>query len=318
MHNPALLRLPIELLFLVAGYLDPWGLPSLDGRSSDLCNLRLVSRQLNHVALPALAKRYFRNRCVMLQRNSLENLVAISGHPVFGPAVMHLTIRLYHWTSSPQRANTGGCPQKGDVEEAAVEEEYVEEAGVDMQAYYRLMEDQLFMMDSGLTITYLAQSLAALSALKTVSVDEQFTPWGVADLMRQTGLRLNDTLEGPESIGFARHAIRAIVLAITMSNTSLDQLDLSPGLGYGHTISLDMLAFSPSVLRLVQTYPVHLTTLSLVVRPSDRLRRSVDNSVSHFLQFVALFPGLEGLSLEFDHCTVLAPCRVSYPVTVPG
>jgi hypothetical protein len=236
----------------------------------------------------------------MLQRNSLENLVAISGHPLFGPAVMHLTIRLYHWTSSPQRANTSGRPQEVGIEEAAVEEEDVEEAGVDMLAYYRLMEDQLFMMESGLTITYLAQSLAALPALKTVSVDEQFTPWGVADLMRQTGLRLNDTLEGPDSIRFARHAIRAIVLAIIVSNTSLNKLDLSPGLEYGHTISLDMLAFSPSVLQLVQTHPVHVTTLSLAVSPRDRLCRSIDVVVSHFLRFVALFPGLEGLSLEFD------------------
>ena len=239
MPNPALLRLPTELLVLVVGYLDPWDPRSPEETSSDLCSLRLVSRQLNDVALPALAERYFRNRCVMLRKNSLENLVAISRHPAFGPAVMHLTIRFPHWTGFPQRANTSRRPQDRDVEE-----EDVEKTGADLHAYYRLMEEQLFMMESGLTTTYIVHALSALPALKTLSVDEQLTAWGTADLVRLAGLELNDMLKAHESIGFSRHAIRAIVLAIIVSNTSLDQLNLSPRLGSGHTISLDMLAFS--------------------------------------------------------------------------
>ena len=292
MHHPALLRLPTELLFLVAGFLNPWVRSSRDGRSSDLCNLRLVSRQLNQVALPALAERYFRNRCIMLQRNSLENLVAIARHPVFGPAVVNLTIRLSHWTSSPRRAKRGGRPQEAIG---------VEEADVDMDAYHRLMEDQLFMMESGLTVAYLVQSLAALPALKTVYVNARSTPWGSADLMRQTGLRLDNVFKLRESISFAKHAIRAIVLAIIASNTSLEDLTLWAAVDDSHTLRLDMLPYSPSVLRLAQSHPPQLTALSIVIRPSNRLRGfMVDNRVSHFLQFFALFPRLEHLSLEVN------------------
>ena len=158
MPGTAFLRLPNELLFLVAGYLDPRAPRWEDERPSDLCNLRLVSKRLSHAALPALVKRYFQHRCIMLQRNSLENLVAISGHPVFGPAVEHLSIRLYHWTSSPQLA-TSDPPREGtpaqeyvveeeDMKEKDLEKEYAEEPGVDLQAYHRLMQDQRLMMDS--------------------------------------------------------------------------------------------------------------------------------------------------------------------------
>jgi hypothetical protein len=281
--NSAVFRLPTELLFLVAEHLDPWG-----GKSSDLCSLRLVSRRLNHAALPVLAERCFRQRCVMLRRNSLETLVAISRHPVFGPAVRHLTIRLYHWTRSPERANA----RRRAREEGREGEEDVEEAGVDSQAYRRLMEDQFSVMDSGLAKTYLEQAPAALPALKTVTVDEQFTPWGVA------GLGPHDALQRPASIAFARDALRAIVLAIITSDTSLDHLDLSTGLGHGCAMSAPVQVFSPSVLQLAQSHPVHLGTLSLVYCPTSRLNLYVDRDVSHLLRVVALFPGLEGLSLN--------------------
>ena len=290
MPGSAFLRLPTELLFLVAGYLDPWG-PRFE-KPSDLCNLRLVSKRLSHAALPALVKRYFQHRCIMLQRNSLENLVAISGHPVFGPAVEDLSIRLYHWTSSPERANTSGPPQEGGVKGEDVEEE-----DVDMVAYHLLMEDQLFMMDSGLTTTYLVQALVALPALKTVSVNEERTPWGVVDLMRKTGLRLNSTFESSESIEFARDAIRAIVRAIILNNTALDELELCPGFAYDHPLSSHLLCFSPPILPLLQTHHARLRTLRLGLGASYG---SLDDDMSNFLEFVALFPGLESLWLEFD------------------
>ena len=278
-----------------------------DTPTSDLCNLRLMSTRLRDAAQDAFVKRYFQYRCIMLQRNSLENLIAISGHPVFGPAVEHLSIRLYHWTSSPQLA-TSDPPREGtpaqeyvveeeDMKEKDLEKEYAEEPGVDLQAYHRLMEDQRFMMDSGLTTTYLVHAVIALPALKTVAVNEELTPWGLADLMRQTGLRLTVTLKTLESMQFANDAIRAIVQAIILTDKPLEELELCPGFRYGYPFNPIMLTFSPAVQPLLEISHPCLHTLGIMISPGEE---SFENDLSHVLQFVALFPGLEGLWFQFE------------------
>jgi hypothetical protein len=147
---PTLLRLPNEILFLIACALD----------SKGLCNLRLVSRNLNGVALPAISKRCFETRYVMLQQQSLENLNEISRHPVFRHALRILTICLDHLSEDFQ--DSRALPYSGDharrLQERRVDHgrhdrnlmETNEEAVVDKQTYDSLLENQRFMMESGL------------------------------------------------------------------------------------------------------------------------------------------------------------------------
>ncbi|KAK4032187.1 hypothetical protein C8A01DRAFT_50966 [Parachaetomium inaequale] len=214
---PVLLQHPNEILFLIAGSLD----------SKSLCNLRLVSRNLNGVALPAISKRCFETRYVMLQQYSLESLIEISRHPVFGPALMKLTICIDHLTEDPENNRARNM------------------------------------------------------------VDDALKPWGATALMRQTGLTLTNAIERLDSIEFVEQTLRDILLAIVASITSLYELDIAPGRFNGDGISPDMLVFPSPVLRYIRSHAVSLTSLS-------------GSWVTDLLGFIALFPRLQRLSLEFD------------------
>ncbi|KAL2166135.1 hypothetical protein VTG60DRAFT_3251 [Thermothelomyces hinnuleus] len=298
---PTLLRLPNEILFLIACALD----------SKSLCNLRLASRNLNGVALPAISKRCFETRYVMLQQHSLENLVEISRHPVFGPALRNLTIcidhliedpedsrTLYYWGDDVRRFQGGGLDHMLLVRNLR---ETDEELVVDRQAYDPLLESQRFMMESGLNTIYLAQVITTLPNLETVTVHDGFKPWGATTLVRQTGLILTNAIEGFDSMEFVEQALRAIILAIVASNTSLYELDIAPGRFNGDGISPDMLVFPSPLLRYIRSHPISLTSLRLSVRPRNRTRPDSEY-VTDLLGFIALFPGLQRLFLEFDPC----------------
>lgn len=296
---PALLGLPNEILSLITGTLD----------ITSLCNLRLASRNLNDVALPVLSNRRFETRYVMLQQHSLENLIEISRHRVFGPALKNLTICIHHLTEDPEdsqalshwgddvRRFRGGGVDHGILVRNLRERD--EEAVVDRQAYDLLVENQKFMMESGLNTTYLAQAMATLPNLERVVVDDAFQPWGATTLIRQAGLPLTNAMESFDSIKFVKQALRAIVLALVASNTSLYELDIAPGRLNADGIRPNMLVFPQPVLRHIRSRPISLTSLSLSMSTS-KWRHSDSECVSDLLGFIALFPRLQRLSLEFN------------------
>ncbi|KAK3896526.1 hypothetical protein C8A05DRAFT_20508 [Staphylotrichum tortipilum] len=294
---PALLGIPNEILFLIAGELD----------STSLCNLRLASRNLNDVALPALSTRCFETRYVMLQQHSLENLIEISRHRIFGPALKNLTICIDHLAGYPEDtrywADDTRHLQEGGVDHGSLDRNLKgteEEAVVDRQAYDLLVENQKFMMESGLNITYLAQVMATLPNLETVVVDDAFQPWGTTTLIRQAGLLpLTNAMESFDSIEFVEQALRAIVLAIVASNISLYELDIAAGRLNADGIRPSMLVFPQPVLRHIRSRPIGLTSLSLSVSTS-RWIHTDSKCVSDLLEFIALFPRLQRLSLEFN------------------
>lgn len=55
--------------------------------AKDLAALRLASKELHGVTTKQFAQRYFRDPFVMMSRKSLQALVEICKHPVFGPQV---------------------------------------------------------------------------------------------------------------------------------------------------------------------------------------------------------------------------------------
>jgi hypothetical protein len=82
-----LLQLPNEALAIILDGLDAQGFSAL----------RLTSKHANSATLVAFTRQYFKTRYVMLSRLSLENLVEIARHPVFGPAVRTLEICTDHF-----------------------------------------------------------------------------------------------------------------------------------------------------------------------------------------------------------------------------
>ena len=275
-----LLRLPDEILLLIAGILD----------SQSLYNLRLASKRMDAVTLPAFSKRCFETRCVMLQLPSLENLVTISRHAIFGPEVTDLAIAIDHLTTER--------PSEG------LRRLFVgEDAVVADRAYDRLLEDQSVMMQSGLNTTYLAQAMAALPNLDTVVFnydDCDHRPWGRRVIERQTGLLLTKTAIDLDSIEFVERALRAVILAIIASKSaSLRKLEITLGSHEYSSLHPDMLVFPGPVLRYIRSNPPNLTNLVLWLYQYNIARPEREGGAD-LAGFISLFPKLQRLHLAFD------------------
>ncbi|KAK0707010.1 hypothetical protein B0T26DRAFT_728839 [Lasiosphaeria miniovina] len=295
---PTLLQLPNDVLSLIA-----WEI-----HLRSLLNFRLASKHLNAVALPAICKRRFETRYVMLQQHSLENLLEISRHTVFGPALKTLTICIDHLKKHPQYDH---APLHwGDLARMMAEGDLIpgmpdpssrggsEELVVNRPAYESLLEDQKFMMESGLNTAYLTQAIAAFPNLETVVVNNAFQPWGAAAQGRQTSVPMSNGIDGLESNEFVVQTLHRVILAIAANNISLYELDIAIGRLDGG-ISPDMLVFPRPVLRYIQSHPISLTSLCLSVSPRNSIHPNSE-LVGDLLGFTALFPGLQRLSLEFN------------------
>ena len=111
--------------------------------SEDLFNLRLSCRYLRECSFSRLIERYFHTRVHMLTLRSLETLLEISCHPVFGPSIRTLVIG-----------------ERGDRPS-------VEELG--------------FLQASGVITGYLTQILGNAVGCRTVAFDAMYPkPWGCA------------------------------------------------------------------------------------------------------------------------------------------
>jgi hypothetical protein len=245
----------------------------------------------------------------MLQQHSLENLVAISRHPIFGSAVRNLTICIDHLTQKPEDVSPtyfGDTVRRHDLAPWPAEQGSSESpVEPDPDEYDRLLGEQEAMLEFGLATTYLAEAIAALCNLRAVVVDNAYKPWGATTLKRQTGFLLTNVIQGQSSMNFVRVALRAIVTAIASSNKPLSRLDIAPISFWvrneGDGISPDMLAFPTPVLRYIRTHPISIASLTLLLHPRRRLGGSPPaGDVTELVGFITLFQNLRRLALEFD------------------
>ncbi|KAI4743859.1 hypothetical protein E4T50_05761 [Aureobasidium sp. EXF-12298] len=79
-----LLALPNEILATICA--------DNDLSVNDLAAMRLTNKELHAVATQEFAQRYFQNPFVMMLKDSLETLVKICKHPVFGPQVRKIQL----------------------------------------------------------------------------------------------------------------------------------------------------------------------------------------------------------------------------------
>ena len=264
---PRLLRLPNEILCQITR--DFYDI-------EDLTSFRLACSDVNRAVLPEIVQSGFQGRCVMLHRGpSLEKLIAISLRPDFGPAVKTLDVSLSHWPRFPSNEPW--------------------ETVLDQQAHDAVLEDQQFLAESGLGTTYLAQAIAMLPSLKTVRI-QTWEGWGkdVKDVTRRTGVYLvclGNTRADPE---LDNNVVRRIVLTLLVSRSaSVNELCLH------FCIHPDMLEFSPPAQRHIRG-SVSIPKISHLELWVPIFEQGQRESLVNLSGFIALFPGLQRLTLQFS------------------
>ena len=126
-----------ELVDMITSYLE----------SDDLSRLRLSYRSLCECSLFRFIQRYFHTRIHVLTQHSLQALLEISRHPVFGPSIRTLGVSRRFITCIGWLA-----PEvEGNLER---------------------VEEAQFLQDSGLITVYLTKVLANAVGCRTVMLND--------------------------------------------------------------------------------------------------------------------------------------------------
>jgi hypothetical protein len=173
---------------------------------------------------------------------------------------------------------------------AANQESTMEEEApaVNQQEYDRHLEDQRYMMESGLDTAYLTHALAALPNCKAIGFTSNGWPWGAISQARQTGLFPTSSTWMPESLVFAKRALKVILAAVIASRIPLEELDISDT----SNITSDMLAIPERCSQQIQSRLTGLEYLTLSVKPQTGPRWA-----GSVLEFITAFPALARLEL---------------------
>lgn len=281
---PTLADLPGEVITLLAIELE----------IEDFLNLRLTCKDLNSKPFSQFLGCYFKIRYHMLERQSLHNLLEVSAHPVFGPALHTLEICVDHLTEDPPSFHPGTWDSPGNW---LLGGESSVETIVNREAYERCLEDQKHLGECGLDTAYLTRALINLSNCKTVYINDTNRPWGAASQKRKTGVFPTSCMGPIESIDYFKRTIRVVLTAIIASQISLDRLEISPGFNR-EAISPEMLPLWPDIcLGQPLSQLTHVTSLALMINPKTRLRSN--EWTQDLLNFIGLFPALKEFSLCF-------------------
>jgi hypothetical protein len=276
---PALVDFPAELIGLVAAEFD----------TEDFFNFRLVCRELNSKSFSHFLDSYFRTRYHMLDRYSLENLLQVSSHPVFGPSLRTLVICVDHLTDEPPLFHPSTRDNPGEDGEAFV----------NAKAYNRYLDDQNDLRESELDMAYLTHAFINLPNCKTIVVGDTHQPWGAASQKKHTGVSPTSSIMLGESIEFVTRLFRVVFAAVIASHLALEAIDISIGFDR-EAISPDMLALPKLCSKLLQSRLTSLSTLLLMVNPDNGM--SSRTWASGLVKFINLFPNLNRLGLTFELC----------------
>ncbi|KAF4626435.1 hypothetical protein G7Y89_g11729 [Cudoniella acicularis] len=276
--------LPSEVITLVAIELE----------TEDFLNLRHTCRDLNSKSFSQFLGCYFKVRYHMLNRHSLQNLLEVSAHPVFGPSLHTLEICVDHLTEDPPDYEPGTWIEPGRWMFLA---ESDTAANVNEEAYKYCLEDQKRLGECGLDTTYLTRALINLSKCRAVYINDTHRPWGAASQKRQTGVRPTSSMGRVESIDYIKRTLKVVLAAIMASQVSLDLFEISPG--------FNRQAISPEMLPLWQDFHLRqpilqltpFTSLSLMINPEPHTHSEA--WAQDLLTFIGLFPALKELSLHF-------------------
>lgn len=286
---PTLIDLPGEVITMLACELE----------TEAFLNFRMTCKDLNSKSFGQYINAYFKIRYHMLDRHSLRNLLEISAHTVFGPALHTLEICIDHLTEEMPVVEPGTWIQPESQDVLA---ETFTWANINEEAYQHYLADQKRVGECGLDSAYLTRAIINLSNCKRIYVNDTHRPWGAASQKRQTGVRPTSNMECMDSVDYIKRTVKVVLAAIMASQISLDLFEISPG--------YNRQAMSPEMLPLWQdiylsrplSQPTRVACLSLMInpKPSGRYQTWAQDLVA----FIELFPALEKLSLYFFDCVV--------------
>ena len=213
-----LMSLPMELLVMIAKQLEP---PSdLEARvhyhgtllSGDLLNLRAVSKNLDSALFTYFVDQYFDTRLLTLEKCSLENLVELSQHPVFGPAVRVLEIFPHPYFAG---SGSGWDRPIVDGNNRPIKDDKRE----------RFREEQQYLRESNLGAMYFAQALKNLPSCRVISLIS-FTIKNIVSLKRQEVIDNYHIDSFGDKIRNVQDTLLLILAAVTSTHLPLEDFRL--------------------------------------------------------------------------------------------
>jgi hypothetical protein len=265
--------LPLETITNIFSWLDP----------EDLCNIRLLSRNLQNKVHNTFTKRCFHSRCHILSKKSLEALREISNHPAFSPAVQELQISVLRFQGLPENSD-----RSGNVV---------------------LWNEHEFMWQK-LDVLLLAQSLGGFKNCTRIRLvnnyEKKYEPWGAATFMRHCFQDEQRLLITPRVLIPDYHAVLRVILAATVaSRFQLKELSIEctdaniyPMSFYDLDLAQDLFAemVSSCITSLEQLH------IGVIYRELGHLYSS-SSSDKPWIEIFTRFVGMLPISrLIIDHC----------------
>ncbi|KAF4488887.1 hypothetical protein CGGC5_v004739 [Colletotrichum fructicola Nara gc5] len=320
MAQGRLTNLPAETVGCISEYLE----------SLDLLSLRSACRALADKTSGPFQDRFFRTRYIMLERQSLQNLVEISRHPVLRYAVQVVELTTDHLVAPPDYMSRADyemcgindeydCIRLGDGETLSLGDDSYEAVIERYRAEWGGYRD--FLLTKGGWIRDLVEALSNLPRCKAVGIDDNVRPWGALQLGRRIGTFPNRfvTPFQAQSMVFATTLIRALFIGLLHSRHAVERLYLQFGdLKTGCTsVTPRMLSTIPVSADTLRNRLAPIKTLLLVVNPNSHentfdkgVKKLVSNTdpiqtadsdwCPEFCGFLRLFPTLTNLALHFN------------------
>jgi hypothetical protein len=263
-------------------------------------------------------QRVFSKRPDYIQRHSLETLLEVSRHAIFGPSLKSLEISVACVEDIPDRACSEDRYQSpeeeyddefmAEVDEASKEggksdvggsdgesKQSTAEEEVNMEAHERYVEDQTYIRESGMDTACLTRALAILHNCKTIIISSERRTWGSKLQARETGLWPATNLYFLDSKHLKR-VFHVIFTAIALSHIKLEEFNIFCPLGTGYP------AVKPAYLIVPEPFLQQLRT-GISVVTTLRLKICLDNiygdelALVDLLRLIGFFQGLRRLGL---------------------
>ncbi|KAH0425490.1 hypothetical protein CcaCcLH18_10949 [Colletotrichum camelliae] len=296
MANMHLLTLPAELANEI----------SRDLSSDDLLALRLTCRRMRDMASASFQARFFRTRFVMLEKESLSNLVAISHDPTLGEAVQSVELCIDHLIQPQHYISREGLFNLG------INDEYDIIRRLDGEPVLEGDDSR----ESNLHKSLLVEALSNLPNCRRIGLGDHIRPWGAFRLGRRIGTLPNQFVSDllPNSLIHAVVSIRTLLYAVIKSRLPVEDISIEFGdLMAGCTCVIPKMLLLPRNLEKAVSSQLHtVTTLRLMVNPTPRDNKfeceipptdptsgGTQGWVSEFLRFLGLFTAISDLNLVF-------------------
>ncbi|KAH7008438.1 hypothetical protein EDB80DRAFT_716554 [Ilyonectria destructans] len=301
-----LAELPNELVRCIAEFLP----------KEDLLSLRESSRAMNAMTLDIFQRDYFQTRYVMLEDESIENLIDISEHPILRLAVRKLglcTQRILktfsevaclhdpriddpNWEPLPD-----WFPDESDDDSAWLDEDEVDIDECRVCGSRQLLSEQ-DAFHYGRDRAGLVQAMRNLPNCKTLSLTDARLPWGAVGLLNEVEFPF-EVSTGPDiedcetDRDFVKHVFDTMLVAAAESKLPIESVDIYMG-HMDERRSRDPIAVQlldpPEGLEFA-----NVTHLRLILSPYLN-RKQTPNWEPGFTRFLDMFPQLSHFTLGFD------------------